>query len=52
MKGQKGKQNGVKERGKERRKSSPEKKNERWKCENGSLLKQLGKSDTPQGGVV
>ncbi|KAK6317417.1 hypothetical protein J4Q44_G00128170 [Coregonus suidteri] len=42
MKGQKGKQNGVKERGKERRKSSPEKKKERWKCENGSLLKQLG----------
>ncbi|KAM9499671.1 protein Jade-1-like isoform 1-T1 [Salvelinus alpinus] len=42
MKGQKGKQNGVKERGKERRKSSPEKKNERWQCENGSLLKQLG----------
>ncbi|KAG5843290.1 hypothetical protein ANANG_G00149220 [Anguilla anguilla] len=43
LKGEKGRQNGVKERGKERRKSSPEKK-ERWKSENGSLLKQLGLS--------
>ncbi|XP_028976485.1 protein Jade-1 isoform X2 [Esox lucius] len=43
MKGQKGRQNsGVKERGKERRKSSPEKKKERWSSDNGSLLKQLG----------
>ncbi|XP_036379584.1 protein Jade-1 isoform X2 [Megalops cyprinoides] len=45
LKGEKGRQNGVKERGKERRKSSPEKK-ERWKAENGSLLKQLGFSKT------
>ncbi|KAJ8266875.1 hypothetical protein GJAV_G00135690 [Gymnothorax javanicus] len=45
LKGEKGRQNGVKERGKERRKNSPEKK-ERWKSENGSLLKQLGLSDT------
>ncbi|KAJ7997149.1 hypothetical protein DPEC_G00225960 [Dallia pectoralis] len=43
MKGQKGRQNsGVKERGKERRKSSPEKKKERWSSDNCSLLKQLG----------
>uniref|UniRef100_A0A8C8J519 Protein Jade-1-like n=1 Tax=Oncorhynchus tshawytscha TaxID=74940 RepID=A0A8C8J519_ONCTS len=42
MKGHKGRQNGVKEKGKERRKSSPEKKRERWKSDNGSLLKQLG----------
>ncbi|XP_038833751.1 protein Jade-1-like isoform X1 [Salvelinus namaycush] len=42
MKGHKGRQNGVKEKGKERRKSSPEKKKERWKSDNGSLLKQLG----------
>ncbi|KAI1902922.1 hypothetical protein AGOR_G00021290 [Albula goreensis] len=48
LKGEKGRQNGVKERGKERRKSSPEKK-ERWKSserENGLLLKQLGFSKT------
>lgn len=32
----------MKEKGKERRKSSPEKKKERWKSENGSLLKQIG----------
>ncbi|KAM6970034.1 E3 ubiquitin-protein ligase Jade-2 [Aplochiton taeniatus] len=42
VKGEKGRQNGVKERGKERRKNSPEKKKERWKSENTSLLKQLG----------
>ncbi|KAJ8408749.1 hypothetical protein AAFF_G00245670 [Aldrovandia affinis] len=45
LKGEKGRLNGVKERGKERRKSSPEKKG-RWKSENGSLLKQLGFSKT------
>uniref|UniRef100_A0A8D3CC48 Jade family PHD finger 2 n=1 Tax=Scophthalmus maximus TaxID=52904 RepID=A0A8D3CC48_SCOMX len=44
QKGEKRKQNGVKEKGKERRKSSPEKKKERWKSENGSLLKELGLS--------
>uniref|UniRef100_A0A7N6AUQ5 Jade family PHD finger 2 n=1 Tax=Anabas testudineus TaxID=64144 RepID=A0A7N6AUQ5_ANATE len=44
QKGEKRKQNGVKEKGKERRKSSPEKKKERWKSENGSLLKQIGLS--------
>ncbi|KAK5858866.1 hypothetical protein PBY51_002979 [Eleginops maclovinus] len=43
-KGEKRKQNGVKEKGKERRKSSPEKKKERLKAENGSLLKELGLS--------
>ncbi|XP_070838756.1 protein Jade-1 isoform X1 [Chaetodon trifascialis] len=43
-KGEKRKQNGVKEKGKERRKSSPEKKKERLKSENGSLLKELGLS--------
>ncbi|XP_078121734.1 protein Jade-1 isoform X1 [Sander vitreus] len=43
-KGEKRKQNGVKEKGKERRKSSPEKKKERLKPENGSLLKELGLS--------
>uniref|UniRef100_A0A8C6SYZ5 Jade family PHD finger 2 n=1 Tax=Neogobius melanostomus TaxID=47308 RepID=A0A8C6SYZ5_9GOBI len=43
-KGEKKKQNGVKERGKERRKSSPDKKKERWKSENGSLLKDIGLS--------
>lgn len=32
----------MKEKGKERRKSSPEKKKERLKAENGSLLKELG----------
>lgn len=32
----------MKEKGKERRKSSPEKKKERLKSENGSLLKELG----------
>ncbi|XP_028839245.1 protein Jade-1 isoform X2 [Denticeps clupeoides] len=37
LKGEKGRQNGVKER----RKSSPEKK-DRWKSENRSLLKELG----------
>lgn len=42
QKGEKRKQNGVKEKGKERRKSSPEKKKERLKSENGSLLKELG----------
>ncbi|KAM4619749.1 protein Jade-1 [Polymixia lowei] len=42
QKGEKRKQNGVKEKGKERRKSSPDKKKERWKSENGSLLKELG----------
>ncbi|XP_056140275.1 E3 ubiquitin-protein ligase Jade-2 [Lampris incognitus] len=41
QKGEKRRQGSVKERGKERRKSSPEKK-ERWKSENGSLLKELG----------
>ncbi|XP_030649419.1 protein Jade-1 isoform X2 [Chanos chanos] len=40
LKGEKSRQNGMKERGKERRKSSPEKK-ERWKSENDTLLKQL-----------
>ncbi|XP_062309410.1 E3 ubiquitin-protein ligase Jade-2 isoform X2 [Osmerus eperlanus] len=45
LKGEKGRQIGVKERGKERRKSSPEKK-ERWKSDDGSLLKQLGFSKT------
>ncbi|XP_073335471.1 protein Jade-1 [Pagrus major] len=44
QKGEKRKQNGVKEKGKERRKSSPEKKKERLKSENGSLLKELGLS--------
>ncbi|XP_035811278.1 protein Jade-1 isoform X2 [Amphiprion ocellaris] len=44
QKGEKRKQNGVKDKGKERRKSSPEKKKERWKSENGSLLKELGLS--------
>ncbi|XP_071399178.1 E3 ubiquitin-protein ligase Jade-2, partial [Centroberyx affinis] len=44
QKGEKRRQNGVKEKGKERRKSSPEKKKERWKSENGSLLKELGLS--------
>ncbi|XP_042287493.1 protein Jade-1 [Thunnus maccoyii] len=44
QKGEKRKQNGVKEKGKERRKSSPEKKKERWKSESGSLLKELGLS--------
>uniref|UniRef100_A0A7N9ALG0 Jade family PHD finger 2 n=1 Tax=Mastacembelus armatus TaxID=205130 RepID=A0A7N9ALG0_9TELE len=44
QKGEKRKQNGVKERGKERRKSSPEKKKERWKSESGALLKELGLS--------
>ncbi|XP_037605135.1 protein Jade-1 [Sebastes umbrosus] len=44
QKGEKRKQNGVKEKGKERRKSSPEKKKERLKPENGSLLKELGLS--------
>ncbi|KAM9348078.1 protein Jade-1 [Symphorus nematophorus] len=44
QKGEKRKQNGVKEKGKERRKSSPEKKKERSKSENGSLLKELGLS--------
>ncbi|XP_053296761.1 protein Jade-1 isoform X1 [Pleuronectes platessa] len=44
QKGEKRKQNGVKEKGKERRKSSPETKKERWKSENGSLLKELGLS--------
>ncbi|XP_028278360.1 protein Jade-1 [Parambassis ranga] len=43
-KGEKRKQNGVKDKGKERRKNSPEKKKERWKSENGSLLKELGLS--------
>ncbi|KAA8586652.1 hypothetical protein FQN60_000488, partial [Etheostoma spectabile] len=43
-KGEKRKQNGVKEKGKERRKSSPEKKKERLKPENASLLKELGLS--------
>ncbi|KAI4813688.1 hypothetical protein KUCAC02_002921, partial [Chaenocephalus aceratus] len=45
-KGEKRKQNGVKDKGKERRKSSPEKKKERLKAENGSLLKELGLSKT------
>ncbi|MBN3302573.1 JADE2 ligase, partial [Amia calva] len=45
LKGAKGKQGDAKEKGKERRKNSPEKK-ERWKPENGSLLKQLGFSKT------
>nr|XP_006631845.1 PREDICTED: protein Jade-2 isoform X1 [Lepisosteus oculatus]XP_015204969.1 PREDICTED: protein Jade-2 isoform X1 [Lepisosteus oculatus]XP_015204970.1 PREDICTED: protein Jade-2 isoform X1 [Lepisosteus oculatus] len=40
LKGAKGRQNEGKERGKERRKSSPEKK-EKWKPENGSLLRPL-----------
>ncbi|XP_008298999.1 protein Jade-2 [Stegastes partitus] len=44
QKGEKRKQNGVKDKGKERRKSSPEKKKERWKSENDSLLKELGLS--------
>ncbi|KAM6983266.1 protein Jade-1 [Tautogolabrus adspersus] len=44
QKGEKRKQNGVMEKGKERRKSSPEKKKERLKPENGSLLKELGLS--------
>ncbi|KAK2882189.1 protein Jade-1 isoform X1 [Channa argus] len=44
QKGEKRKPNGVKEKGKERRKSSPEKKKERWKSDNGSLLKELGLS--------
>ncbi|XP_076024862.1 protein Jade-1 isoform X2 [Genypterus blacodes] len=44
QKGEKRKQDGVKEKGKERRRSSPEKKKERWKSENGSLLKELGLS--------
>ncbi|KAI3373882.1 hypothetical protein L3Q82_022454, partial [Scortum barcoo] len=43
QKGEKRKQNGVKEKGKERRKSSPEKKKERLKSENGSLLKELAR---------
>lgn len=43
-KGEKKKQTVVKERGKERRKSSPDKKKERWKSENGSLLKDIGLS--------
>lgn len=42
QKGEKRKQNGVKDKGKERRKNSPEKKKERWKSENGSMLKELG----------
>ncbi|XP_072518660.1 protein Jade-1 isoform X2 [Salminus brasiliensis] len=41
LKVDKGHQNGVKDKGKERRKSSPENK-EQWKLENSSLLKQLG----------
>uniref|UniRef100_A0A669BT96 Jade family PHD finger 2 n=1 Tax=Oreochromis niloticus TaxID=8128 RepID=A0A669BT96_ORENI len=41
QKGEKRKQNGVKDKGKERRKNSPEKKKERWKSENGSMLKEL-----------
>lgn len=32
----------MKDKGKERRKNSPEKKKERWKSENGSMLKELG----------
>ncbi|KAM9331645.1 protein Jade-1 isoform 2-T2 [Pholidichthys leucotaenia] len=44
QKGEKRKLNGVKDKGKERRKSSPEKKKERWKSESGSLLKELGLS--------
>uniref|UniRef100_A0AAX7SWW6 Jade family PHD finger 2 n=1 Tax=Astatotilapia calliptera TaxID=8154 RepID=A0AAX7SWW6_ASTCA len=44
QKGEKRKQNGVKDKGKERRKNSPEKKKERWKSENGSMLKELGLS--------
>ncbi|KAG2455465.1 JADE2 ligase, partial [Polypterus senegalus] len=44
-KGPKGKVNGTKERRRERRKDSPEIK-ERWKAEDGSLLKQLGLSKT------
>ncbi|KAF7670376.1 hypothetical protein LDENG_00228500 [Lucifuga dentata] len=44
QKGEKRKQNGVKEKGKERRRNSPEKKKERWKSENGSLLEELGLS--------
>ncbi|KAM3602108.1 uncharacterized protein V6R79_024517 [Siganus canaliculatus] len=44
QKGEKRKQNGMKEKGKERRKSSPEKKQERLKSESGSLLKELGLS--------
>ncbi|XP_061596514.1 protein Jade-1 [Cololabis saira] len=44
QKGEKKKQNGVKDKGKERRKNSPEKKKERWNSENSSLLKELGLS--------
>uniref|UniRef100_A0A3P9HF55 Jade family PHD finger 2 n=1 Tax=Oryzias latipes TaxID=8090 RepID=A0A3P9HF55_ORYLA len=44
QKGEKRKLNGVKEKGKERRKSSPEKTKDRWKSEKGSLLKELGLS--------
>ncbi|XP_072562926.1 protein Jade-1 isoform X1 [Paramormyrops kingsleyae] len=42
--GERGRQNGVKDRGKDRRRGSPEKK-ERWKAESGSLLKHLGLAD-------
>ncbi|XP_054482059.1 protein Jade-1 [Anoplopoma fimbria] len=44
QKGEKSKQNAGKDKGKERRKSSPEKKKDRLKPENGSLLKELGLS--------
>ncbi|RVE64241.1 hypothetical protein OJAV_G00144660 [Oryzias javanicus] len=44
QKGEKRKLNGVKEKGKDRRKSSPEKTKDRWKSEKGSLLKELGLS--------
>lgn len=43
QKPEKKKQNGVKNKKKERRKLSAGKKKERWKSENGSLLKELGK---------
>uniref|UniRef100_A0A146ZJQ5 Jade family PHD finger 2 n=1 Tax=Fundulus heteroclitus TaxID=8078 RepID=A0A146ZJQ5_FUNHE len=44
QKAEKRKQNGVKDKRKERRKHSTGKKKERWKSENGSLLKELGLS--------
>ncbi|XP_043996331.1 E3 ubiquitin-protein ligase Jade-2 isoform X1 [Gambusia affinis] len=44
QKAEKRKQNGVKDKRKERRKHGTGKKKERWKSENGSLLKELGLS--------
>ncbi|XP_030216079.1 protein Jade-1 [Gadus morhua] len=41
-KGEKRRPVGVKEKGKERRRRSPEKKKERWKSGNSTLLKELG----------